>query len=173
MNEIVFIESYKKNWEQLTKVTEGRLQLPVSETILLYTQAADDLAYARTHYPDSKVVIYLNAVVLNAHRLIHKNKYGNWSKLKLYWTEEIPMAVHRHRWKILSAFGVFIVSVLIGWFSSSVDSAFCRIILGDSYVNMTLANIENGDPMAVYGTMKESVMFFSIGANNIYVAFFR
>ena len=171
MNEIVFIKSNKKNWEKLAKVATGLLQVPVSETIELYTQAADDLAYARTHYPDSKLISYLNAIVLNAHRLIYKNKYGNLSKIKSYWTRDIPLAIYEHRWKIITAFVVFLISLLIGWFSSSVDSSFCRLILGDSYVNMTLNNIEKGDPMAVYGTMKESEMFFRIGANNIYVAF--
>ena len=171
MNEITFIKTNKKNWERLSKIAGGELSGSVSETVELYTQTADDLAYARTHYTDSKVITYLNAVVLNAHRLIYKNKYGNWAKLRLYWTVDIPLAVYRQRRNILAGFAIFFIAIAIGWFSSAVDENFCRTILGDSYVNMTIENIDKGDPMAVYGTMKESNMFFRIGINNIYVAF--
>jgi len=171
MNEIVFIESNKSNWERLTKVNEGVLRLPVAETVELYSMTADDLSYARTHYPDSKVVLYLNGIVLNAHRLIYKNKFGNFDAIKNYWTTDIPLAIYRSRGEIMTAFIIFFVAIAIGWFSSAVDQTFPRLILGDSYVNMTLDNIEKGDPMAVYGEMQQSNMFFAIGVNNVRVAF--
>jgi uncharacterized membrane protein SpoIIM required for sporulation len=171
MNEIVFIDTNKKSWERLAKIVDGLDKGSISETVELYLQAADDLAYARTHYPESRINTHLNALVLNAHRIIYKNNYGNWSNFKAYWTTEIPLAIYRHRFKMLAAFAVFLVSILIGWFSSSVDSSFVRLILGDSYVNMTLDNIEQGDPMAVYRDMHQSNMFLNIGVNNIRVAF--
>ena len=171
MNELIFIESNKARWERLARIVDGHLNASVSELTELYTQASDDLAYARTHYPESRVVRYLNAVVLNAHRLIYKNKYGNWERIRQYWREEIPLAAYENRSKMKLAFVIFIISFFIGWFSSAVDSSFVRLILGDSYVNMTLDNIEQGDPMAVYGSMKDSTMFLRIGMNNIYVAF--
>ncbi|GAB3818013.1 hypothetical protein GCM10028895_14740 [Pontibacter rugosus] len=46
-----------------------------------------------------------------------------------------------------------------------------RLILGDSYVNMTLENIRRGDPMAVYKGQGEAEMFLFITFNNIKVAF--
>ena len=42
--------------------------------------------------------------------------------------------------------------------------------MGDSYVNATLANIENDDPMAVYKKMEETEMFLGITINNVRVA---
>ncbi|MTI20153.1 stage II sporulation protein M, partial [Fulvivirga sp. RKSG066] len=51
------------------------------------------------------------------------------------------------------------------------DDTFIRIILGDAYVNMTLENIEKGNPLAVYGKMGEADMFFQITLNNVFVAF--
>jgi uncharacterized membrane protein SpoIIM required for sporulation len=61
--------------------------------------------------------------------------------------------------------------MLIGWVSSAIDPSFARLILGDSYINMTISNIDQGDPMAVYGDMERSSMFFFIGQNNIRVSF--
>src|SRR5690606_37843425 len=43
--------------------------------------------------------------------------------------------------------------------------------LGDRYVNMTLENIEKGDPMAVYKSMGTVEMFLYIAFNNIRVSF--
>ncbi|PHN99655.1 hypothetical protein CSC82_32910 [Rhodobacteraceae bacterium 4F10] len=45
-------------------------------------------------------------------------------------------------------------------------------MLGDGYVNMTLENIENGDPMAVYKKANEVDMFIGITINNIRVAMY-
>ena len=59
---------------------------------------------------------------------------------------------------------------LVGAFSSANEGEFVRSILGDGYVNMTLENIEKGDPMAVYKQMGEFNMFLGITINNIRVA---
>ncbi|HPJ53951.1 MAG TPA: stage II sporulation protein M, partial [Flavobacteriales bacterium] len=45
-----------------------------------------------------------------------------------------------------------------------------RLILGDDYVNMTLQNIREGKPMAVYGSSGEGLMFLGITVNNVRVA---
>jgi uncharacterized membrane protein SpoIIM required for sporulation len=66
---------------------------------------------------------------------------------------------------------IFSISILIGAFSSAHDESFARLILGDAYINMTEANIENDDPMAVYKDAKQIDMFFGITLNNIRVSF--
>ena len=48
---------------------------------------------------------------------------------------------------------------------------FCRIILGDGYVEQTLQNIQDGKPMAVYDGGAQGSMFLGITINNIGVAF--
>jgi uncharacterized membrane protein SpoIIM required for sporulation len=42
--------------------------------------------------------------------------------------------------------------------------------MGDDYVNMSLENIKNGNPTAVYSQQGEDVMFFAITLNNILVS---
>jgi len=64
-----------------------------------------------------------------------------------------------------------LTSVGIGIISSAHDHDFVRLILSDDYVNMTLENIDKGDPLAVYGKMHQGPMFFAISSNNIYVSF--
>jgi uncharacterized membrane protein SpoIIM required for sporulation len=60
----------------------------------------------------------------------------------------------------------------VGWFSAGSDQSFVRAIMGDAYVNMSLENIEEGDPMRVYKEMEEMNMFLGITVNNIKVALF-
>jgi uncharacterized membrane protein SpoIIM required for sporulation len=62
-----------------------------------------------------------------------------------------------------------LVTFIIGWISSANDGEYSRLILGDSYVNMTLDNIEKGDPMGVYKDSDELWMFIMIALNNIRV----
>src|SRR5690606_14235418 len=48
---------------------------------------------------------------------------------------------------------------------------FATSILGERYVAMTKANIEKGDPMAVYKEAHQAEMFLGITMNNLMVAF--
>jgi len=73
--------------------------------------------------------------------------------------------------KIIISFSIFFLSMLIGVVSSAGDSGFVRLIMGDSYVNMTLENIDKGDPLAVYKQMNGVDMFLGITFNNIRVSF--
>ena len=89
-----------------------------------------------------------------------------------FWTQEIPEIMYHCRKELLYSFLIFVVCAFIGAFSAANDDGFVRLILGDRYVDMTLENIEKGDPMAVYKSMNADEMFFGITINNIKVSFF-
>ena len=61
--------------------------------------------------------------------------------------------------------------VAMGAVSAKYDESFIRLILGDDYVNMTMENIEKGDPFGVYKSQDATNMFTTIAYNNIKVAF--
>ncbi|MGC4057393.1 MAG: stage II sporulation protein M [Chitinophagaceae bacterium] len=54
--------------------------------------------------------------------------------------------------------------------SSAVEPDFARAILGNAYVDMTLENIEKGDPFGVYKSGDSFTMFLLIAWNNIRVS---
>ena len=64
---------------------------------------------------------------------------------------------------------IFLSFVAIGALSAAYDDTFVRLILGDHYVNMTLENIEAGDPVAVYKSGSNWGSFIGITLNNLYV----
>ena len=69
------------------------------------------------------------------------------------------------------SFLIFVLAIALGVLSALNDDTFVRLIMGDDYVNMTLKNIENGNPLAIYGDMNETDMFFKITFNNISCSF--
>ena len=67
------------------------------------------------------------------------------------------------------AFVLFFVFTAIGVLSARYDDSFVRLILGDGYVNMTLENIKEGDPMAVYQSGSNWGGAIAITFNNLFV----
>ena len=82
----------------------------------------------------------------------------------------MPQVLYDARWLLLVSLLIFIGSALIGALSQMGDPSYCRLMMGDSYMDMTEANITAGKPMNVYGSMPQSLMFGSITLNNIGVA---
>lgn len=171
MTEVKFIKTYKEKWQTFEKYLNGHQLLSPDELSDLYIQLTDDLSYARTNYPTSKLVGYLNQLAVQAHQKIYRNKKESGSRFLRLIKEEIPKAAFRHRKQFKYAAIIFITSIFLGLLSSYLNPEFPNQIMGDSYVNMTQQNIEDGDPLAVYKGTEESMMFVSIFANNIRVSF--
>lgn len=136
----------------------------------LYLEVTDDLAYAQTFFPGSPTEAYLNGLAADAHRHIHRNRREDRGRFVRFFTHEVPRAVYDSRLALFASFLIFGVAVLVGIVSSAHDPEFVRMIMGDGYVNMTLENIENEDPMAVYKKMHQVDMFLAITLNNIRVS---
>jgi len=88
-----------------------------------------------------------------------------------FWKTDVPMALYNTRYEQLAALLVFFVAALIGIVSCLSDDQFAASILGKSYVRMTLENIHNGKPMAVYDEDSPFSMFLAIASNNLKVCY--
>jgi len=138
----------------------------------LYIEVTDHLSYAQTFYPESKTLDYLNYLASQSHQIIYKTKRESSKRFITFFTQEFPLLMYSYQRQLLIAFLTFLLFALIGAYSASQDGAFVRSILGDGYVNMTLSNIEKGDPMRVYKEQGELNMFLGITINNIRVALY-
>ena len=137
----------------------------------LFTQLTDDLAYARTQYPDSQTTTYLNGLAAKVHQSIYRNRPEARSRLVTFWTTELPRVLYGARRQLLYALVLFTLAVVVGATSTAHDETFARLMLGDDYINTTLANIEKNDPMAIYKDMGRVQMFVLIALNNVTVSF--
>ena len=172
MKEITFINLNKKRWSAFEEEVAGkRNNIDPDSLADSYIQLTDDLSYARTFFPESNIIPYLNGLSSSAHTLIYRNKKEKTSRLKTFWITELPLAIYEARKQFFVSLIVFIIAMVLGAASAFSDDNFIRIILGNEYVNQTLDNIEKGDPMAVYEGMKEIPMFLTITMNNIFVSF--
>jgi uncharacterized membrane protein SpoIIM required for sporulation len=136
-----------------------------------FTELVNDLGYAKTFYPHSKVTQYLNGLASRIYLGIYRNKKEQSSRILRFWKTELPMVVYRYRREILYSFLIFLLFALIACFSAAHDETFVRGVLGDDYVEMTEDNIARGDPFGVYKQDNGLNMFTYIALHNVKLAF--
>lgn len=171
MREAAFIKQNSEKWKKFEILLGERYTGDPDKLSELFIELTDDLSYAQTNYPSSKINIYLNDLTLRVHGNIYKNKKEKSGRFFSFWKTELPLSIYKNRKALLASLVIFTISIAIGVVSAYYDDSFVRVILGDNYVNMTISNIERGDPMAVYKGEGETNMFLFITFNNIRVAF--
>ncbi len=170
MREAAFAKQNKDKWLRFESVLKNNTQINPDELSELYVEVTDHLSFAQTFYPGSNTLNYLNGLSVLAHQKIYKTKRESRSRFITFYTKEFPLFFSKYHKQLLITFLTFLLFSIVGAYSAATDSDFVRLILGDGYVNMTLDNIEQGDPMAVYKDMNELEMFLGITINNIRVA---
>lgn len=171
MKEVQFIRRNIERWKDTESVVETAGRQSPDKLADVYIELTGDLAFAQTHYPNSRITVYLNNLASALHNEIYRNKREKWSRVVTFWTQEVPDVMWIERRLLLASFVIFMVSVLIGVVSTLGDETFPRLILGGDYMDMTVENIRNGTPMAVYDSDNESSMFLGITINNVLVSF--
>lgn len=171
MREAAFVRQNKDKWLKFESLLQNKNEPEPDLLSKLYLEVSDDLSYAQTFYPKSNTTAYLNSLAASAHRKIYYTRKESGNRIISFFTKEFPLEFYRHQKQLLLAFFIFVLFASVGAFSASGDAAFVRFIMGDAYVNMTLENIADKDPMAVYKEMAQTDMFLGITINNIRVAF--
>ena len=169
MREVAFIKQNKEKWLDFENAIFGKTLKNPDELASLYIHLVNDLSYAQTYYPKSKTILYLNNLAAKAFQKIYKTKREDTNRFVHFWKIEVPMIVYQYRRYVFYAFALFLSFLAIGALSAAYDDTFVRLILGDNYVNMTLENIEAGDPVAVYKSGSNWGSAFGITLNNLYV----
>jgi len=167
MREPLFVKQNSAKWTSF----ESSPTSDPDEIADRFIQITDDLAYAKTFYPNSKTTAYLNGLAAGLHQSIYKNKTEKSNRFITFWKYELPLLFKTYQKQLLYSLIFFIVFFLIGVLSAKYDENFANLILPPGYVDMTNENIAKGDPFGVYKQAGEVPMFFYIASNNIFVAF--
>lgn len=170
MREAAFIKQNKEKWIAFEKAISIKINTDPDKLADYYIQLTNDLSYARTYYPDSKTLLYLNSLASQAHQKIYVNRKEDTNRIIQFWKFEFPLFFYHHQKTLLYAFLIFLGATCIGIISALNDDSFVRLILGDAYVNETINNIDKGDPTAIYKSGSEIGTFLGITINNIRVA---
>jgi uncharacterized membrane protein SpoIIM required for sporulation len=169
MREVAFIKQNKEKWLDFEAAIFGKAKKNPDEIAGLYIHLINDLSYAQTYYPKSKTVVYLNYLASQIYQRIYKTKRHEKNRLVYFFSEEVPLLLYQYRRYLLYAFLLFFISVGIGVLSAKYDDDVCRLILGDAYVNQTLENIKEGNPVAIYKSGSNWGGFIGITINNLQV----
>lgn len=167
VREGLFIKKNRERWERLeTGQTNNADELAKNFTLLV-----DDLAYAKTFYPNSRVTQYINALAARIFLGIYQNRKEKANRLARFFKYDVPSTIGRHYLVMTFSLAVFFLFFAIGFFSSLKDDGFVRQVLGNAYVDMTEKNIEEGNPFHVYADSNPFFMWMRIMINNIMVSF--
>jgi len=165
MREGQFIKQNIERWKGYQEPTNDP-----DEVAKRFTYLVEDLSYAKTFYPFSNTVRYINGMASSIYLSIYRNKKEKKHRIITFWTTEMPLIMYKHRRTLLFSLLFFLVFVAIGALSAANDQNFIRSVMGDEYVDMTERNILNGDPFGVYKMHEPIMMFVYIAFNNIKVA---
>lgn len=168
MREAMFI---KKNVDKWTSYQQEKATNP-DETAERFITLIDDLSFAKTYYPRSKVTRWINSIAAVIYQDIYRNKKEKYSRIPAFWKYELPLIFWKYRRIFLFTTAIFILFVTIGVLSAHANPDFIKGVLGSNYVEMTEDNIAKGDPFGVYKDDNQFSMFIRIAFNNIRVAFF-
>ena len=168
MREGLFIKKNKDRWERL----EHQTPLSPDEMASDFTKLVDDLGYAKTFYPTSRVTKYINSLAARIYLRIYKNRKEESNRLVRFFKTDVPFTIGKHHRMIVFALIIFCIFFAVGFFSSANEPTFVRQVLGNEYVDMTEKNIEEGNPFDVYNDDNAFLMFIRIMENNIRVSFY-
>jgi len=136
-----------------------------------FVQLVDDLSYAKTYYPTSRVTKYINGLASRIYLSIYQNRKEESNRLLRFWKYDVPLTVYKHWRIILFSFFIFALFYTVGFFTSKHDPGFIREVFGDAYVNETEENISRGNPFGIYQSGDSFFMWIGIMINNIIVSF--
>jgi uncharacterized membrane protein SpoIIM required for sporulation len=167
LREGLFIKKNKDRWERVEHETAAT----ADEMAKDFTQLVDDLAYAKTFYPTSRITKYINSLTSRIYLGIYQNRKERSNRLVHFFKYDVPFTIGKHHVVMLFALAVFLLFFSVGFFSSLQDETFVRQVLGNGYVDMTEKNIEEGNPFNVYADSNPLYMWVRIMINNIMVSF--
>lgn len=157
MREGLFIKKNVQKWEEYEHLDTN----DPDEMADRFTTLVDDLAYAKTFYPHSKVTRLINGLAVSIYQSIYQNKKENYSRIISFFKTDLPLVILKNHKVFLFSFTVFAVCCLMGVISSMQDYEFVKGVLGDGYVAMTEENIASGDPFGVYKNLADGGYFSS------------
>ena len=171
MREARFIKNNVDKWNQYQQEED----LSPDEMANRFITLLDDLSYAKTFYPKSKVTRWINGIAASIYQNIYKNKTQNFSRALRFWRYELPLLFRRYHKVLLFTFLLFLSIISVAVISSLADPDYARDFFNNNvqagYYDQTIQNIQNGDPFSVYKDNNPFSMFVRIAFNNISVAF--
>lgn len=143
-----FLNEHKDNWRRLEDLLgmlsgtglRGLTRVEVREFGELYRRAASDLAIARAETRDSKLINYLNSLVIRAHGRIYRSESQGASLIWNFFSHELPRTFRRNWIYMAIAFGVFAGFAVFGFIATWRDLDFTHLVMLSGVTEQIQAN---------------------------------
>ena len=166
MREVAFIKQNKEKWLEFEQVISNKEKKSPDDIANLHIKIMNDLVYAQTYYPKSKVTLYLNKLAKTSFDKVYDSKRTDKNVFIYFFLDQVPLLCYKYRKYFYFSFIFFFICFFIGLLSTFNDESFARQILGNDYVDQTLENIASGDAMAIYKGGSNWGTFIGIYDNN-------
>lgn len=193
MNEELFIKANSETWGELESLStiinkSGLKTLPSKDVkifLQIFRQTSQHLAYARTHYPKSYVVSYLNSLLSKCHSHVYAVKKVSPSILLKYIAYDFPKLLKEYKWYIICSFSFFAVGALLSMILVFINVDNATMFLPENLI----ATIKSGKSSSgqwnyplmssyimvnnISVSLKAFVMGITLGIGTMYVLFFN
>lgn len=196
MKEEQFIKINSILWKELEELSvtinkKGIKSLPSKEVkrfLSLFRLSSHHLAYARTYYPQSGVVTYLNSLISKSHSHIYAVRKVSPGELIRYIAYDFPSLLRQYKVYVLSAFGFFAVGLLVSLLLVLLNTDNATLFLPQNMVEgvKSAKAGQTGGGQWNYPLMSSYIMYNNIsvslrafvfgitfGLGTIYVLFFN
>jgi uncharacterized membrane protein SpoIIM required for sporulation len=193
LKEEQFIKMNSDTWKELEELStiinkKGVKNLPssnVKKFLHTFRQSSHHLAYARTHYPKSSSVSYLNSLISRCHSHVYAVKKASPSSLLRYIAYDFPMLLKEYRWFILSSFACFAIGFIVSIILTRMNVANASMFLPQNLIDAAKGGPSgstqwNYPLMSSYimvnnisVSLKAFVMGITLGLGTIYLLFFN
>lgn len=173
MKENQFIEKHTSSWSELRELTDLLDKKGISKLeprrlrkfLYLFRKTSHNLAYSRTHFPNSDIIPYLNSLVGRAHNHIYAVKKGSFSNILKYFGTGFPIQLKKLRIFVFTAFLIFFIGFVLSLTLVSINPENASYFLPEDMIKNTNWEMDTNDDWD-YPLMSSLIM-----VNNISVSF--
>lgn len=193
MKEELFIKKNTDTWKELevlsSKIIKRGIKALSSQEVkrflYLFRKSSHHLAYARTHYPKSSVVLYLNSLIGKCHSHVYAVKRISPSELFSYIAYGFPKLLKDFKWYILTSFGFFAFGAILSLVLVLINPDNASLFIPQNYVDGIKSGAGGGGEwnyplMSSYimvnnisVSLRAFVFGITLGLGTIYVLFFN
>lgn len=169
MTESRFVNQNREQWEEFHSMILKWKDYSPNELGNAYLCICSDLSFAQTHFPETSVCSYLNALALQYHHILYRRQPQRWNELLRFFTHDVPLAFYNSRKYMLFSLVLLLLGEVMGILSQILDTNFFCDFMGYEYYTETMKNIKEGNPMGIYQDPDAWNMYVTIALNNILV----
>lgn len=194
MKEEQFIKINSNIWRELESLSslinkKGVKALPSQEVknfLHIFRQCSHHLAYARTHYPQSNVVKYLNSLVGKSHNHVYAVKKLSLGSLFKYVYYGFPKLLKEHKWFVIGSFGFFLLGFIVSLLMVYYNTNNAGLFLPESFIQGAGSGQSKSASQWNYPLMSSYIMVnnisvslrafvfgITLGLGTMYVLFFN